>query len=566
MKKHFNTICSLLQTCRTMRELKQLHGLMITTSIIKEIVPLSKLVDFCTSADSDNLSYAESVFSQIHQPSVYIWNSMIKGYSNSDNPDEAFLLYGQMLQRGHSPDHFTFPFVLKACSIVCYHDYGKCVHSRVLKTGFEVNVYVSTSLLNMYVCCEDMRSGLKVFDEIPKWNVVAWTILIAGYVNNDCASEAIRVFKDMENLNIKPNEITLVHVLVACAKSRDLGTGKLVHSCARQFGYDPFVSSCMPNLILATAIFDMYAKCGSLKTARDLFDKMPKRNLVAWNSMIAGYNQYGQAEEALGLFSDMLVSGFDPDKATFLSVISACSKFGALALGQSFHAYVLKMNICKDVAIGTALVDMYAKSGDAKTARKIFSDLKTKDTMAWTSMIIGLAIHGHGEEALRTFNTMQDDATVIPDEITYIGVLSACSHVGLVEEGQRHFTEMRNVYGIEPTIEHYGCMVDLLSRAGRFEEAERLLEQMPIQPNVAVWGALLNGCEIYENVNLADQVRSQIREVETLGSGVYVLLSNIYARAGKWQEAKMARELMKHKSIVKTIGRSTVEINLSNSS
>ncbi|TXG65585.1 hypothetical protein EZV62_006860 [Acer yangbiense] len=428
-----------------MRELEQLHGLMITTSVIKEMVPLSKLIDFCTDSETSKLSYADSVFRQIHQPSVYIWNSMIKGYSNSDTTDES-LLYREMLQRGHSPDHFTFPFVLKVCSIVYDHDYGKCVHNHVLKTGFEVNVYVSTSLLNMYACCEDMKSGLKVFDEIPKWNVVAWTSLIAG--------------------------------------SRDLGTGKLVHSRVRQLGYDPFVSSCNPNLVLATAIFDMYAKCGNLNTARDLFDKMPKRNLVAWNSMIAGYNQYGQAEEAVDVFSDLLVSGFDPDKTTFLSVISACGKLGDLALGQSFHANVLKMNICKDVAIGTALVDMYAKCGDAECARKVFSKLKTKDTMAWTSMIIGLAMHGDGEEALQTFKRMQEDASVSPDQITYIGVLCACSHVGLVEEGQRHFTEMRNVYGIDPTIEHYGCMVDLLSRAGRFEEAQRLLEQMPIQPKL----------------------------------------------------------------------------------
>ncbi|KAK1581865.1 hypothetical protein Q3G72_009752 [Acer saccharum] len=172
-----------------------------------------------------------------------------------------------------------------------------------------------------------MESGLKVFDEFPKWNVVGWTSLIAGYINNDCASEAIRVFKDMESLNVEPNEITLVHVLVACARSRDLGTGKLVHSRVRQLCYDPFVSSCSPNLVLATAIFNMNAKCGNLNIARDLFDKMPKRNLVAWNSMIAGYNQYGQAEEALGVFSDMFVSGFDLDKATFLSVISACGNW-----------------------------------------------------------------------------------------------------------------------------------------------------------------------------------------------------------------------------------------------
>ncbi|KAJ0013638.1 hypothetical protein Pint_19914 [Pistacia integerrima] len=491
MKKHYSTILSLFETCRTMRELKQLHGLMITTSVIKDIIPLSKLIDFCTTSESSSLNYAKSVFRKIQQPSVYIWNSMIKGYSNSDTPHEAFFLYREMLQRGHSPDHFTYPFVLKACSIVYDIEFGMCIHNHVLKTGFEVNVYVSTCLLNLYVSCEDMKAGLQVFDKIPKWNVVAWTTLIAGYVNSDCFCEAIRVFKDMENFNVEPNEITMTNVLVASGKSRDLATGKWAHDRVCELGYDPFESKSNCNVILATAIVDMYAKCGCLKVARDLFNKMPKRNLVAWNSMIAGYNQYGHAEEALRIFSEMRFSGFDPDKATFLSVIGASAKLGALALGQSLHAYISKLSIDKDVAIGTALLDKYAKIGDAKTARQIFHDLQTKDAMAWTSMIIGLAMHGHGEEALSTFKRMQEDPNVTPDQITYIGVLCACSHVGLVEEGKRHFAEMSEIYGILPSIEHYGCMVDLLSRAGHFEEAERLVEQMPVKPNAASMGSSL---------------------------------------------------------------------------
>ncbi|KAJ0079777.1 hypothetical protein Patl1_22694 [Pistacia atlantica] len=384
------------------------------------------------------------------------------------------------------------------------------------------------------ILARDMKSGLQVFDKIPKWNVVAWTTLIAGYVNSDCFCEAIRVFKDMENFNVEPNEITMTNVLVASGKIRDLATGKWAHDRVCELGYDPFESKSNCNVILATAIVDMYAKCGCLTVARDLFNKMPKRNLVAWNSMIAGYNQYGHAEEALGIFSEMRFSGFDPDKATFLSVISASAKLGALALGQSLHAYVSKLSIEKD----------------------------TKDAMAWTSMIIGLAMHGHGEEALSTFKRMQEDPNVTPDQITYIGVLFACSHVGLVEEGKRHFAEMSGTYGILPSIEHYGCMVDLLSRAGHFEEAERLVEQMPVEPNAAVWGALLNGCEIYENVKLANLVRSRVGESEPLGSGVHVLLSNIYARAGRWQDVKMAREFMKNRKIVKNHGHSAVEMKL----
>jgi len=565
MKKHYTSILSLLDKCRTMTELKQLHGLMITTSVIRYVIPLSRLIDFCTNSEAGDFNYANSVFIRIDVPSVYIWNSMIKAYSNTNNLDEALYMYREMQRRGYSPDHFTFPFVLKACSLLTHPNYGTSVHNRIVKTGFESDVYASCGLLNMYVSCADMEAGLKVFDLIPKWNVVAWTSLIAGYVNNGWPSRAIEVFKDMEFWNIEPNEITLVNVLVACAHMRDIDTGKWVHSRVCQLGYDPFESDLTFNVILATAIIDMYGKCGSFRYATNLFYKMPERNLVVWNSMIGAFNQYGRVEEALGLFFDMLIAGFQPDTATFLSVISACAQLGPLALGQSIHAFVLKTNLSEDTAIGTALVDMYAKIGDAGSSQQIFCKMEKKDVMAWTSMIVGLAMHGHGEEALSTFKRMQEDAALIPDEITYIGVLCACSRVGLVEEGQRHFTSMVDVYNIEPTMEHYGCMVDLLSRAGYFEEAERLVKKMPIRPNIAIWGALLNGCDIHENVNLVDQMRSRITALDPEGSGVYVLLSNIYARAGKWQEVKLARELMAHRRVEKTLGHSTVELKLLNS-
>lgn len=561
MKKHYNTILHLLEKCKSMGELKQIHSLMITTSITRNIIPLSRLIDFCADPKSGDLHYAKSVFYQIDEPSVYIWNSMIRGHSNSDTPVEALFMYTQMLQRGFPSDHFTFPFVLKACSMTKDHRYGKSVHSCILKTGFELNEYVSTALLQMYVTCAEMEEGLKVFDIIPKWNVVAWASLIAGYVNNNRAREAIDVFKEMEPQKVEPNEITMVNVLVACARSRDIDTGKWVHNYICQLGYDPFISTNF-NVILATALLDMYAKCGSLKIARDLFNKMPQRNLVAWNSMIGAYNQYGRAEEALCFFFDMQSAGHDPDQTTFLGVLGACAHLGALALGQSLHGYISKTTMDKDIAIRTAQVDMYAKIGDAESAWRIFNNMQKKDVMAWTSMILGLAMHGNGMEALYTFERMQEDATVIPDKITYIGVLCACSHVGLVDEGREHFDAMKNIYGIIPTVEHYGCMVDLLSRAGLFKEAVKLVEEMPMRPNIAIWGALLNGCDIYENVGLADRVRSNMVEFERHTSGVYVLFSNIYAKAGRWQEVKLARESMKYRKIVKTPGHSSVEMKL----
>ncbi|XP_043726062.1 putative pentatricopeptide repeat-containing protein At3g05240 isoform X2 [Telopea speciosissima] len=549
MRVGFGEILHLLERCRSMRELKKIHGLMITTSLIRDIISLSRLVDFCANSDSGDPGYAALVFLQIDRPSVYIWNSLIKGSSNGKNPDDALSMYRKMQRRGYSPDHFTFPFVLKACALINDRNYGMCVHDRIVKTGFESDLYASISLIHMYASCTDMEASEKLFEKIPKWNVVSWTTLIAGYVNNNQAGKAVNVFKEMELQGVQPNEITMVNVLVACAQARDLETGRWVHQRVRQNS----------NVILSTAIVDMYAKCGYLKVARDLFDKMPRRNVVAWNSMIGAYNQYDRSHEALSLFADMQNARLTPDETTLLSVLGACAHHGTLCLGQGIHAYIEKTHIGTDVVIGTSLMNMYAKTGETQSSLQIFNGLQKKDVTAWTSMIIGLAMHGRGGEALKLFKEMQRDKDVKPDHITFIGVLCACSHAGLVNEGQELFHSMSIVYGIAPTVQHYGCMVDLLSRAGHLTEAERLVESMPIEPNISIWGALLNGCEVHNNVNLADRVGNHILQLKPHGGGVYVLLFNIYAKAGRWQAVEMAREVMKLKGIEKTHGCSYIE-------
>ncbi|ESQ49551.1 hypothetical protein EUTSA_v10020405mg [Eutrema salsugineum] len=561
MKKHYKPILFQLENCRSMVELNQLHGLMIKSSVIKNVTPLSRLIDFCTTCpETMNLSYARSVFETIDFPSVYIWNSMIRGYSNSPNPDKALIFYHEMLREGYPPDYFTFPYVLKACSGLRNVQFGSCVHGFVVKTGFEVNMYVSTCLLHMYMCCGEVDCGLRVFDDIPKLNVVAWGSLISGFVNNNRFNDAIQAFREMQSNGVKPNETIMVDLLVACGRCKDIAAGKWFHGLLQELGFDPYFQSKADfNVILATSLIDMYGKCGDLRTARYLFDEMPKRNMISWNSIITGYSQNGDAEEAMHMFLDMLVLGIPPDKVTFLSIIRASMIQGCSQLGQSIYAYVSKTGFLKDAAIVCALVNMHAKTGDAEGAKKAFEDLEKKDTIAWTTVIIGLATHGHGNEALSIFKRMQKEGNATPDGITFIGVLYACSQVGLVEEGQRYFAEMRDLYGIEPTVEHYGCMVDILSRAGCFEEAERLVKNMPVQPNANIWSALLNGCEIHENLDLADRIRCVVSESEGLGSGIYVLLSNIYAKAGRWMDVKLVRESMNSKRIAKVLGHSSVE-------
>lgn len=421
----------------------------------------------------------------------------------------------------------------------------------------------------MYVSCADLEAGKLVFDKMPHRNVVAWTTLIAGLVSNDQADEALGEFKQMELAGVEPNEVTMVNVLAACAQMRDLETGRWAHSHLRRIGIDPIPSNpnqnCRPNVILATAILDMYARCGNLKVARELFDAMPQKNIVSWNTMICAYNQYGRPSEAVGFYMDMRAAEIMPDKVTLLSLLGASAQLGVLGLGQIIHAYIEKTNNHEDVAIGTSLLDMYAKTGDTHSALQVFNSLERKDVMAWTSLIIGLAMHGHGEEALGFFGEMQTHA-LVPDHITYIGVLCACSHSGLIDEGREHFKAMTSKHGILPSMEHYGCMVDLLSRAGHLEEAEAFVDSMPVEPNIAVWSALLSGCKIHGNINLAQRVGNRIVELNPQCSGIYVLLSNIYAKAGKWLGVKMARELMRHKKVEKVHGCSFIQLNTLSSS
>lgn len=403
-----------------------------------------------------------------------------------------------------------------------------------------------------------MESARCLFEKATNRNVVSWTTMIAGYVNNGQATEAIRMFSVMELEGVVPNEITMVHVLVACAQCRDLETGRWVNRRLHQLGIDPMSS----NVVLASALLDMYARCGSLKTAREMFEKMPHRNEVSWNTMIGAYNQYGRSNEVFELFKEMCGAGIKPDKVTLLSLLGVCAGKGAMVLGHCIHACVVKTGGGKDVAICTSLMDMYAKIGDIQSAFRIFGSLEERDVLAWTSVIICLAMHGHGKEAVDLFREMQQEG-VAPDHITFIGVLTACSHAGMVDEGYKYFESMRNDYGIRPMMEHYGCAVDLLSRAGRLEEAEMLVKSMPCQPSATIWGSILRGCEIHGNLDLAERIGNQIMEFDPQGSGIYVLLSNTYAGAGRWEGVDKVRRLMWQNRLRKTHGSSSVEVNIS---
>ncbi|KAM0941523.1 putative tetratricopeptide-like helical domain superfamily [Dioscorea sansibarensis] len=547
------SVISKLEACKSIRQVKQVHSLMITTSLITHPIPLTKLVHFSLHPFSGDLHHALSIFLHLHAPSLHLCNSMLQAFSTSQHPHTTLSLYKHLQRLGLSPDHFTFPFALKVCAEMPDRTTGHCIHARVVKTGYELDAYVNTTLIRMYACCGDVKCARFLFDAEKDPNVVAWTTMIAGYVANERAREAIALFKKMIVAGITPNEITMVHVLGACAQARDLETGRWVHARTRSIG------RC--NVVLGTALVDMYARCGSLRLAREVFDEMRERNQVTWNAMIGGYNQYERFEDVLRMFRGMCEAGLRPDKVTLLSLLGACGGRGDLSLGQGVHGCVEKVNgsCWIDEELGTALMDMYIKSGDTESAVRVFGGLKRKDVVAWTSMIVGLAMNGDGKKAVKMFEEMSDSG-VRPDGAAFVGVMSACSHAGMVEEGRGWFDLMQTVYGVRPEVEHYGCIVDLLSRAGRMREAERLVRTMPMAPSLQIWGAILSGCESYGEVEVAERVRDQLAEFDPGGSGVYMLLSNLYAGAGRWVGAEGVRELMWRRGVKKNLGLSSLQV------
>eukprot|EP01018_Ginkgo_biloba_P031290 Gb_27322 [translate_table: standard] len=545
------TNTSLLEACNDLKELKQVHAHMLRSGLDRDVFLNTKLVSmYATLCSMDN---ARLVFDKIAKRDVFLWNVMIRGYARYGPCEEAVWLYYQMEAAGIQPNKFTFPFVLMACSSLSALEEGKKIHDYIVRTGFESDVFVRTALIDMYAKCGNIKVARQLFEKMFKRNVVSWNAMIAGNAHSGNAYEALTLFREMQLENIKLDRATLVSTLPACAHLAALQQGKSIHGYIIRSGFDS-------DILVGTALIDLYAKCGDIEIAHRLFDKMAKRNVVSWNAMIAGYAQKGHANEALALFHQMQLANMKPDPFTMVSVLPACAHLAALQQGKCLHGCVIRAGFESDVFVGTALIDMYAKSGNMEIARHLFDKMSKRNIVSWNAMISGYGMHGHGDDALALFDQMQW-VGVKPNDITFVGILSACSHAGLVDEGWHYFDCMSRDYSITPSLEHYACMVDLLGRAGLLDEAHNFIKNMPLEPGASVWGALLGACRIHCNIELGEHVAEQIFELEPGNVGCFVLLSNIYAAAGRWDEVRKVRMLMKDRGLKKTQGCSFIEVN-----
>lgn len=497
-----------------MASLKQAHASMLVRGFNSDPSSLRELIYAAAVAVSGAVWYALRLFDEIAQPDMFTWNAAIRGASQSSDPSKAVCLYGRMERMGVRPDNFTFPFLLKACTKLGWVSMGGELHCKIVKYGFGMDTFVRNSLVNFHANCGDLNVARLLFEESPAvQDVVAWSALIAGYARRGELALARGLFDEMPE--------------------RDLVSWNVMMS--------------------------LYAKRGRMDRARELFDQIPEKDVVSWNSMIAGYVLEGSHAQALELFEEMQVTGAQPDEVTLLSLLSACADLGALDIGQKIHASFLDRDARNlSTVLGNALIDMYSKCGSIQTAMKVFKAMKEKDVSTWNSVIGGLAFHGHVREAVHLFNKMLE-GRVRPNEITFVGVLVACSHGGMVEEGHRYFNLMRGAYGITPNIRHYGCMVDMLARAGLLHEAFEFVEGMEVQPNGIIWRTLLGACRVHGNVELGERANQRLLRMRRDESGDYVLLSNIYASMGEWGGVENVRRLMDDGGVKKEVGSSLVE-------
>ncbi|XP_042504322.1 pentatricopeptide repeat-containing protein At3g16610 [Macadamia integrifolia] len=600
------------------------------------------------------LELARPIFDKNPNPDVVLWNSMIRAYAWNGPFDRAIDLYYKMVQLSITPNKFTYPFVLKACSGLQALKDGKEIHDHAKRVGLDSDIFVSTALIDLYVKCGCLEEARRIFDKMPKRDVVAWNAMIAGSAFHGLYEETIELFLKMQEEGKSPNTSTVVAVLPAvgqvkalikgkglhcycmrraldkdvlvgtaildmygkcvrltyaqrvfnimtvrnevtwsaiigayvlcdhmrealgafnemllddavsptpatlgsvlraCAKLTDVGRGKQIHGYTIKSGF-------VFDIMVGNTLLSMYSKAGMIDDAVMFFDEIVSKDTVSYSAIISGCVQTGNVEEALLIFREMQISGIEPDLATMIGVLPACAHLSDLQHGLRNHGYIIVRGFASETTIGNALIDMYSKCGKVDVAREVFDKIPYKDIVSWNAMIAGYGLHGLGKEAVALFHALLT-VSLKPDDVTFICLLSACSHSGLVAEGKQWFYSMNCDFNIIPRMEHYICMVDLLGRGGLLDEAYDFIKKMPFEPDVRVWGALLGACRIHENIELGEKVSKTIQKLGPEGTGNFVLLSNIYSAAGRWDDAAHVRIMQRDLGFRKSPGCSWVEV------
>ena len=504
------------------------------------------------------LDLARKIFDLCLERNTEIWNTMIGGYAQNNFPIEAIDLFLQAIQSEEAVvDEVTFLSAVTAVSQLQQLLLAKEIHGYVIKNLRVIPIFIQNAIISMYSRCGSIDISFKIFHEMPEKDVVSWNTMVSALVQHGFDDEALMLVYEMQKQKLTIDSVTVTVLLSAASNLRNPNVGKQTHAHLIRNGIQ-FEG-------MYSYLIDMYAKSGLVRTLQILFEKSSNhdRDLATWNSMIAGYTQNGLIEEAFVVFKLMLDQNLEPNSVTLASILPACNLMGNIDLGKQLHGFSVRYMLDQNVFVGTALIDMYSKSGAITYAENVFRETTQKNSVTYTTMILGYGQHGMGERALLLFHSMQD-SDIKPDAITFVAVLSACSYTGLVEEGLQIFELMEKEYNIQPSTAHYGCVVDMLGRVGRVVEAYEFVRGLGEEGNVQeIWGSLLGACRIHEQFELGKVVAKKLLELETRNdiTGYHVLLSNMYAEEGEWEEVDKLRKQMREKGLRKETGCSWIEIS-----
>ncbi|XP_020113240.1 putative pentatricopeptide repeat-containing protein At1g68930, partial [Ananas comosus] len=569
--------------------LKRLH-----CRVLKALSPFPSpfLPNALISAYARALSpaYARRVFDQIPHPNLHSWNALLSALSRSSALlpalSAAFLSMPSLSAMSRdstvAPSRVTFSTMLVLSTSRLGPRFGRQIHCRILRSGLASCVFVASPLVDMYsksgladeakrafdeigernvVAYNTMITGLlrcgavgdakQLFDEMPERDSVSWTAVVAGLAQNGLESEAVDVFGRMRAAGVGIDQYTFGSVLAACGGLSALDRGKQIHAYIIRTHYQD-------NIFVGSALVDMYSKCRCVGPAESVFRKMPRKNIVSWTAMLVGYGQNGCNEEALRTFCEMEHNGIEPDDFTLGSVISSCANLASLEEGTQFHCRALVSGLISYLTVSNAIVTLYGKCGSIEDSHRLFDDMRIRDQVSWTALVSGYAQFGKAKETVELFEDMLAN-NVKPDGVTFIGVLSACSRAGLVEKGRSYFDSMVKDHGIVPITDHYTCMIDLFSRAGRLNEAEEFIKGMPCQPDAIGWATLLSSCRLRGNIEIGKWAAENLLETDPQNPASYVLLSSMYAAKGQWDEVSRLRRGMRDRRVKKEPGCSWIK-------
>lgn len=495
---------------------------------------------------------ARKVFDAMLDRDTVLWNTMVSGLVKNCCFDEAILIFGDMVKGGVGFDSTTFSAVLPGVAELQDLGLGMGIQCLAMKVGFHSHAYVITGLVCLYSKCGEIETARLLFEQIRQPDLVSYNAMISGYTCNNETEFSVRLFKALLCSGEKVNPSSIVGLIPVFSPFGYLSLICCIHGFCTKSG---LISSSS----VSTALTTVYCRLNEIEYARMLFDESSEKSLASWNAMISGYAQNGLTEKAISLFQEMQKCEVRPNPVTVTSILSACAQLGVLSLGKWVHDLIQKESFESNIFVSTALIDMYAKCGSVSEARRLFSMMPEKNAVTWNAMISGYGLHGYGYEALNLFHEMLNSG-VLPTGVTFLSVLYACSHAGLVREGDSVFHSMVHNHGFEPLPEHYACMVDLLGRAGNLDRALDFIRKMPVEPGPPVWGALLGACMIHKNANMARLASDKLFELDPQNVGYHVLLSNIYSAGQNYPEAAFIRGVVKSRKLTKTPGCTLIEV------